>query len=54
MERAEITDPFFRSLFDRLAPEIDKRMIDLAGGSACTITGDTELERYGAKPEGQT
>ncbi len=48
MERAEITDPFFRSIFDKLTPEIDRRMIELAAGSAGTITGDTKTvaEKY--------
>lgn len=48
MERAEIQDPFFRSLFDRMAPEIDSRMIQLASGHASAIAGDTKTvaEKY--------
>ena len=32
-----IIDPFHRSLFEVLAPDIDNRMISLASGSAGTI-----------------
>ena len=33
VDRSTITDPFFRDLFDTLAPEIDKRMVALASGA---------------------
>ena len=42
VERSTIIDPFFRALFDELAPEIDKRMVALADGSAQQIAGSTK------------
>ena len=42
VERATIINPFFRDRFDRLAPEIDRRMQALAGGSAKRIEGSPE------------
>ena len=50
-ERSTIIDPFFRALFDRLAPEIDSRMIGLASGSAKRIpeSPDTVAEAYAAE-----
>lgn len=37
-----ITDPFFRALYNRIAPEIDRRMVQLAAGSARQIVGSPE------------
>ena len=42
VERSTIINPFFRDLFDRLAPEIDSRMVALADGSAHQIAGSTK------------
>lgn len=51
VDRSTIVDPFFRELYDRIAPEIDKRMVALAAGSAKRIEGspDTVEERYSAE-----
>ena len=51
VERATIINPFFREIFDRIAPEIDKRMQALAGGSAKRIEGspETVAEAYAAE-----
>lgn len=48
VERSTIVDPFFRELFDQLAPEIDKRIVALAQGSAKRVAGapDTVAEAY--------
>lgn len=42
VDRATIINPFFRELHDRIAPEIDKRMVALANGSAKRIEGSPE------------
>lgn len=42
VERSTIINPFFRDLYDQLAPEIDKRMQALAGGSAKRVEGSPE------------
>lgn len=42
VERSTIVDPFFRALYDELAPEIDRRMVELANGSAKQIVGSPE------------
>lgn len=42
VERSTIVNPFFRELYDRLAPEIDKRMVALCSGSARRIEGSQE------------
>lgn len=51
VERATIVNPFFRELYDRLAPEIDKRMVALCQGSAKRIEGSPETvgEAYAAE-----
>lgn len=48
VERATIIDPFFRALYDELAPKIDRRMVELANGSAKPIIGspETVAENY--------
>lgn len=42
VERSTIVNPFFRELFDQLAPEIDKRIVALANGSAKRVEGSPE------------
>lgn len=42
VERSTIINPFFRDLYDRLAPVIDQRMVGLANGSAKQIVGSPE------------
>lgn len=51
MNRDQIIDPFFRALFDTLAPEIDKRMAHLAAGSAALVDGarKTVAENYASE-----
>lgn len=51
VERATIINPFFRDLFDSIAPEIDRRMVALAGGSAKQVAGSTQTvaEAYAAE-----
>jgi hypothetical protein len=48
VERSSIINPFFLDLHDKIAPEIDRRMILLANGSAKRIDGspDTVAEAY--------
>lgn len=48
VERSTIVDPFFKALYDKLAPELDNRMVLLAQGSAKRIDGspDTVAEAY--------
>lgn len=51
VQRATIINPFFRELYDQLAPEIDKRMVALASGSAKRLAGgpETTAEAYAAE-----
>lgn len=51
VERSTIVNPFFRELYDQLAPEIDKRIVALASGSAKRIEGSPEsvAEAYAAQ-----
>lgn len=42
VERSTIVDPFFRSLYDVLAPIIDQRIVSLAQGSAKRVEGSPE------------
>lgn len=51
VERSTIIDPFFRELHDRLAPEIDNRIVALASGSAKRTEGSVETvaEAYAAQ-----
>lgn len=48
VERSTIINPFFRDLYDKLAPEIDKCMHELAAGSAKQVAGspETVAEKY--------
>lgn len=48
VERSTIINPFFAELYDRLAPEIDRRIVMLAQGSAKRIEGSpgTVAEAY--------
>lgn len=51
VDRSTIIDPFFRELYNELAPEIDRRMVALAAGSAKRIEGspETVAEAYAAE-----
>lgn len=51
VERSSIVNPFFRELHDQLAPEIDRRIVSLASGSAKRTEGspETVAEAYAAQ-----
>lgn len=50
VERATIINPFFRELFDEIAPEIDRCMVLLASGGSKRVEGGIETtgEAYAA------
>ena len=48
---ADLIDPFHRNLYAVLSEDIDRRMIELASGSATSIQGaaETVAEKYAAQ-----
>lgn len=51
MNIPNLIDPFHRSLYAVLSEDIDRRMIELASGSATSIQGaaETVAEKYAAQ-----